>query len=160
MGWSNVSLRAGANSLHGSLFAYHRNSAISATPYFQPVRGEKPQYLQNQFGATFGGPIVQNRTFYFVSWQSSRELNSAPQISTVPTLALRRGEFGATSIFDPDTTRPNPNGSGYIGDPFPGNVIPASRWDTVSANLAPLYPEPNLPGNVRNYVQSQATGLQ
>lgn len=147
----NVSLRAGANNLHGSLFAYHRNSAISATPYFQPVRGQKPQYLQNQFGATFGGPIVENRTFYFASWQSSRELNSAPQTATVPTLAFRRGEFGATRIFDPDTTRRNPDGAGYIRDLFPGNVIPASRWDAVAAKLAPLYPEPNLPGSVRNH---------
>lgn len=149
----NVSLRAGANTLHGSLFAFHRNSAISATPYFQPVSGQKPQYLQNQFGATFGGPIVKNRTFYFASWQSSRELSAAPQISTVPTLALRQGNFGSTRIFDPNTTRPNPNGSGYVRDLFPGNVIPSARWDSVSARLLALYPEPNLPSStgVRNY---------
>jgi len=89
----NVSLRGGTNELHGSLFVFHRNSAVAATPYFQPVVGQKPQYLQNQFGATLGGPIVKNRTFYFGSWQSSRELSAAPQIATVPTLAWRGGDF-------------------------------------------------------------------
>lgn len=147
----NVSLRAGANDLHGSLFHFHRNSAVSATPYFQPVRGEKPQFLQNQFGATLGGPILKNRTFYFGSWQSSRELSAAPQISNVPTPELRAGDFGTRNVFDPDTTRPNPNGTGFIRDPFPGNRIPANRWDAVAAKASPLYPEPNLPGSVRNH---------
>jgi hypothetical protein len=147
----NVSLRAGANDLHGSLFHFHRNSAVSATPYFQPVRGEKPQFLQNQFGATLGGPIVKNRTFYFGSWQSSRELSAAPQISNVPTPELRAGDFGTRNVFDPDTTRANPNGTGFIRDPFPGNRIPATRWDAVAAKAAPLYPAPNLPGAVRNH---------
>lgn len=147
----NVSLRAGANDLRGSLFHFHRNSAVSATPYFQPVRGEKPQFLQNQFGATLGGPIVKNRTFYFGSWQSSRELSAAPQIANVPTPELRAGDFGTRGVFDPDTTRPNPNGPGFVRDPFPGNRIPPSRWDSVAAKAAPLYPAPNLPGNVRNH---------
>ncbi len=147
----NVSLRAGANDLHGSLFHFHRNSAVSATPYFQPVRGQKPQFLQNQFGGTLGGPIVKNRTFYFGSWQSSRELSAAPQIATVPPLDLRAGDFGTRNVFDPDTTRPNPNGTGFVRDPFPGNRIPVSRWDPVAAKAAPLYPEPNLPGAVRNH---------
>lgn len=147
----NVSMRGGTNSLHGSLFAFHRNSAVSATPYFQPVRGEKPQFLQNQFGATLGGPIVKNRTFYFASWQSSRELSAAPQISTVPTNELRQGDFGTRAIFDPDTTRANPNGTGFIRDPFAGNRLPANRWDAVAAKAAALYPAPNLPGAVNNY---------
>ena len=147
----NVSMRGGANTLHGSLFAFHRNSAISATPYFQPVSGQKPQYLQNQFGATLGGPLIKNRTFYFGSWQSSRELSAAPQIATVPTLELRQGDFGSRAVFDPATTRPNPNGSGFIRDQFPNNIIPSSRWDAVSARVAPLYPVPNLPGAVRNH---------
>jgi hypothetical protein len=147
----NVSMRGGTNDLHGSLFAFHRNSAVSATPYFQPVRGQKPQFLQNQFGTTLGGPLKKNRTFYFASWQSSRELSAAPQISTVPTAELRQGDFGTRAIFDPDTTRANPAGSGFIRDPFPGNRLPATRWDAVAAKAAPLYPAPNLPGAVRNY---------
>lgn len=147
----NVSLRAGANDLHGSLFHFHRNSAISATPYFQPVRGQKPQFLQNQFGATLGGAVVKNRTFYFGSWQSSRELSAAPQIGTVPAAELRAGDFGSRAVFDPDSTRANPGGSGFVRDPFPGNRIPAGRWDAVAAKAAPLYPAPNLPGAVRNH---------
>jgi hypothetical protein len=147
----NVTLKSGTNNVHGSLFEFHRNSAISATPYFQPVKGSKPQYLQNQFGATLGGPIVKNKTFFFASWQSSRELSAAPQVSSVPTTQLRQGIFGSRNIYDPLTTRPNPNGSGYVRDLFPGNVIPANRWDPVAARVAALYPEANLPGAVRNY---------
>jgi hypothetical protein len=100
--------------------------------------------LQNQFGAPLGGPVVKNRTFYFASWQSSRELSAAPQISTVPTNELRQGEFGVRAIFDPDTTRVNPNGTGFVRDPFPGNRLPANRWDAVAAKASALYPAPNL----------------
>lgn len=147
----NVTMKGGTNTLHGSLFAFHRNSAVSATPYFQPAGIGKPQFLQNQFGATLGGALIKNRTFYFGSWQSSRELSAAPQVSTVPTDDLRAGNFGSRAIFDPDTTRANPNGSGFIRDPFPNNFLPANRWDAVASKAAPLYPRANLPGAVRNY---------
>jgi hypothetical protein len=56
--------------------------------------------------------------------------------------------------YDPLTTRPNPNGSGVIRDPFPGNVIPANRIDPVGRNVASIYPLPNGPGNFDNYTST------
>jgi hypothetical protein len=147
----NVTLRSGTNSIHGSAFEFLRNSYMDARPYFQPAAGGNPQFIQNQFGATLGGPVLKDRTFFFGSWQSSRESNAAPQIASVPTPEFRQGDFGTAKLFDPGTTRPNPAGSGFIRDPFPGSKVPSTRWDPVATKLAALYPLPNLPGNVRNH---------
>jgi hypothetical protein len=125
----NATIKSGSNLLHGSLFEFTRNSFFDAKPYFQPA-GQTPQFIQNQFGATLGGPVIKNKTFFFFAWQSSREVNAAPQLANVPTLAQRSGQFSAP-IYDPATTRANPAGTGYIRDLFPGNVIPKNRWDPV-----------------------------
>ncbi|MGH9658708.1 MAG: TonB-dependent receptor domain-containing protein [Bryobacteraceae bacterium] len=147
----NVTMKSGTNSIHGGLFEFFRNSRLDARPYFQPAGTGRPAFLQHQFGATIGGPIRKNRTFYFGSWQSTREFNAAPQIGSVPVASLRAGEFGATRIFDPGSTRANPAGAGFVRDPFPSNVVPATRWDPVATKLAALFPAPNLAGAVRNH---------
>ena len=125
-----------------------RCSSSSATqastprPYFQPV-GARPSrlFIQNQFGATVGGPVIRDRTFFFGSWQSSREVNAAPQVGNVPTLGMREGVF-SRAVRDP-LTRAN----------FPNNTIPKDRWDPLIPKLLALYPAPNVPGagEVRNY---------
>ncbi len=147
----NVSLKSGANDLHGSAFEFLRNSRLDARPYFQPPGGGRPLFIQNQFGATLGGPIRKDAAFFFVSWQRTREVNAAPQIGSVPTQALREGNFGSARIFDPATTRANPGGSGFVRDPFPNSQVPRNRWDPVAARLAALYPPQNLAGIVRNH---------
>lgn len=134
----NVTMRSGTNGLHGNLFEFLRNSDLDATPYFQPAGG-KPIFIQNQFGATLGGPVIKDRTFFFGAWQSSREVNAAPQVASVPTPAMRQGIFPG-KINDPTTK-----------NPYPNNTIPASQWDPVAAKLLALYPQPNLPGSVRNF---------
>jgi hypothetical protein len=135
----NVTMKSGTNQYHGDLFEFLRNSAPDATPYFQPAGNGKPIYQQNQFGATFGGPILKDRTFFFASWQSVREQSAAPQIASTPTAAMRQGIFTGT-VKDPLT-----------GQPFPNNTIPTSRFDPVAAGLMALYPLPDLPGNVNNF---------
>ena len=107
---------------------------MDATPFFQGVSGSgKGQFIQNQYGATFGGRIIKDRTFFFGAWQSSPKSNNAAQVDTVPSDAMRAGNFGSTKIYDPNTTRPS--GTSYIRDPFPNNVIPISRFDPVAAKL-------------------------
>lgn len=135
----NVTMKAGTNSFHGNLFEFLRNSYLDATPYFQPAGGGKPIFIQNQFGATFGGPIFKDRTFFFGAWQSSREENAAPQVGTVPTIGERQGIW-PTKIVDPATKAA-----------FSNNTIPVSQWDPVGAKLLSSYPLPNLPGAVRNF---------
>lgn len=148
----NATIKSGSNNLHGSLFEFTRNSFFDAKPYFHPA-GQTPQFIQNQFGATVGGPVIKNKTFFFFAWQSTREVNAAPQLANVPTLAQRNGEFSAP-VYDPATTRANPTGTGYIRDLFPGNVIPKNRWDPVAAKLLALYPAPNLAGK-NNFFSDQ-----
>jgi hypothetical protein len=135
----NVTMKSGANDFHGNLFEFLRDSNLSATPYFQPAGGGKPNFKQNQFGSTFGGRIVRDRSFFFVVWQSSRQVNAAPQIGTVPTSAMRQGIF-STPVRDPLTKTD-----------FPQNTIPLNRWDPLVAKLLDLYPLPNLPGKVNNF---------
>ena len=135
----NVTMKSGTNDLHGNLFEFLRNSKMDATPYFQPAGGGKPAFIQNQFGATIGGRIIKDRTFFFGSWQTSREVNAAPQVGSVPTEAMRNGIF-SKRVNDPLTKLA-----------FPNNTIPLNRWDPVAQGLAKLYPLPNLPGEVRNF---------
>jgi hypothetical protein len=134
----NVTMKSGTNSFHGNVFEFLRNSKLDATPYFQPAGGHA-QFIQNQFGATFGGPIIRNKTFFFGSWQSSREGNAAPQIASVPIASEHQGIF-PSRVNDPTT-----------GSAFPNNTIPLNRWDSVAAGLFALYPLPTLSGTVNNY---------
>ena len=152
----NVTMRSGTNEYHGSAWDYIRNSFFDAKPYFQ-VLGQKPDYNQNQFGATFGAPIKKDKTFFFGSWQSLRSVDEAPQLATVPTLQQRAGIF-TTVVYDPNSTVPNPNGTGYIRTPFPNKTIPMSDWDAVSTKLLALYPLPNLKG-ASNYFSDQKERL-
>jgi hypothetical protein len=134
----NVSMKSGTNQLHGSVFEFLRNSEFDATPYFQQ-NGLKPLFIQNQFGATLGGPIIKDRTFFFGSWQSSREVNAAPQVGTVPTPPQRQGIFSGR-VNDPVTKQP-----------FPNNTVPTTIWDPVAAKVFALYPLPSQPGTTRNF---------
>ncbi len=135
----NVTMKSGTNNIHGNLFEFLRNSRMDATPYFQPAGGGKPIFIQNQFGATLGGPVIKNRTFFFGSWQTSREVNAAPQIGSVPTEAMQQGIF-SKRVNDPITKLA-----------FSNNQVPLSRFDPVAQKLVKLYPAPNLPGEVRNF---------
>ena len=135
----NVTTKSGTNALHGDVFEFLRNSRMDATPFFQPAGQPNPLLIQNQFGATLGGPVIRNRTFFFAGWQSSREVNAAPQIGSVPTLDLRQGKFSRL-VLDPVTQTP-----------FPGNTVPKERWDPVAVGLLQLYPLPNLSGEAGNF---------
>jgi len=147
----NVTTKSGTNQFHGSAFEYLRNSFFDADPYFQPAGTAKPQFIQNQYGTTAGGRIIKDRTFFFFGWQGTRTDDAAPQLGVVPTASQKDGIFSA-AIFDPATT--TKSGSKYTRTAFPGNIIPASRFDPVSAALLSLYPAPNLPGK-NNFFSNQ-----
>jgi Carboxypeptidase regulatory-like domain len=149
----NATIRSGTDHIHGTVFEYLRNSWLDASPYFQPALTAKPQFIQNQYGATVGGPIIKNRTFLFFAWQSSRINDASPQLGVVPTASQLQGNF-ATTIYDPSTTVANPNGTGYVRTPFPGNHIPAADFDPVAAKLIALFPAPNLKG-ANNFFSNQ-----
>ena len=149
----NLSIRSGSDQFHGSGFEYLRNSWLDADPYFQPALTAKPQFIQNQYGATVGGPIIRNRTFFFFAWQSERISDASPQLAVVPVASQLAGNF-TTAIYDPASTAVNPNGSGYIRTQFANNQIPTNRFDPVAAKLVSLFPAPNLTG-ANNFFSNQ-----
>jgi len=135
----NLQIKSGSNTMKGSAFEFHRDDAFDANNFFNNRAGRaKPDFKQNQFGGTLGGPIFKNKTFFFGSYQGHRETQGQTALSTVPTLAMRGGDFSELNrtIFNPAT-----------GQPFAGNVIPSSQFDPVAVQiLKQLYPEPNTAG--------------
>lgn len=139
-----VQTKSGTNQLHGSLYEFLRNSDLDATSFFS-VGQTKPPYHQNQFGGTVGGPIIRNKLFYFGSVEATRIDAGTTSITTVPSAAQRDGNFAQSAkIYDPATTA-LVNGVD-VRTVFPGNQIPASRFDPVSTRVIGLYPVANLSG--------------
>jgi outer membrane receptor protein involved in Fe transport len=149
---ANVLIKSGTNQLHGSAFEYFYNEALKSRPYFLPATEQKPDASQHQFGGTLGGPIVRNKLFFFGSYQGTFDRQIAQRFGTVPTAAMRNGDFSAspTPIYDPQTG--NANGTGRT--PFQGNVIPRDRFDAIALKLIAGLPQPNLPGLADNYFAS------
>src|SRR5207247_10514487 len=118
-----------------------------------------------QYGLTFGGPVLKDRTFFFLNVEYSKSLSPDNVIATVPTLKQRAGDFSDTrtstgqliTIYDPLTTRPNPAAPGtFIRDPFPGNVIPPGRIDAIAKKILEYYPLPTNDRPTQNFVQERS----
>ena len=164
----NVVYKSGSNELHGSAYEFFRDSAFDQNNYFAKKAGTPlGDFQRSQFGGIAGGPIRRGRTFFMTSYEGLREDRASETTTTVPTEAQRNGDFSQTfaqngqliRVFDPFTTRPNPSGSGFIRDQFPGNVIPANRMDPVARQVLNYFPLPNQPGNPTTGAQNYfATG--
>ena len=86
----NLQIKSGTNSCSGSAFEFLRNDAFDANNFFNNRAGRaKPDFKQNQFGGTFGGPMFKDKTFFFGDYQGHRETQGQTSLSTVPTLAMR-----------------------------------------------------------------------
>jgi len=142
----NVVTRAGSNTVRGSLFEFHRDEAFDAPNYFQPAGQDPPPLRQDQFGGTVGGPLVHRRTFFFGSFEGQRMRRSQTRTFSVPSAAVRGGDFGGlTTICDPLT----PPTTGTCA-PFADNRIPAGRIDPIAAELLAHVPLPTSAGNLQN----------
>jgi carboxypeptidase family protein len=153
--------KSGTNQFQGSIYNFLRNDALDSKSFFETKKGV---YRQNNFGASWGGPVKlpgyngTNRTFFFASYEGfvNRSGSNANQLS-VPTAEMYNGDFSnwvdsqgrMIVIYDPATTRLNPNGSGgFIRDPFPGNKIPVDRFSTLAKQyLAMAAKTPFVPNN-------------
>lgn len=163
-----MTTRPGANQFHGTLFYYFQNNVLNANSFMSNVYGiAKPVRRYNLYGGTIGGPVIipklydgHNRTFFSIGYQGTKDLRYKLLISSVPTPAMRAGDFaGGATIYDPATTRPNAAGTGYLRDPFPGNRIPSGRFDPVAQKILEVgYPLPNQPGTANNYYRSGSDG--
>jgi hypothetical protein len=145
----SVQIKSGTNTVRGSAFEYHFNEKMRAKNYFTPAGTNKGKWRDDQFGGTVGGPIKQNKLFYFVSYEGTRQHRNVPNTISVPTQAVRQGDFSATgtTVYDPFTG--NPDGTARTA--FPGNVIPQARISEVAKKLMAFMPLPNLPGEMNNY---------
>lgn len=158
-GTVNVVLKGGTNDFHGSLYEFHQNQRLKATPFFTNAnRQTKPVTRFNQFGFSVGGPVIlpkifngKNKMFFFFGSEGIRQSEPEPTLTTVPTEAQRNGDFSALlgvssnyQIYDPATGVTE--GSRIRRQMFPGNRIPSSRLNSVSRNFFPFYPTPNTAG--------------
>jgi len=134
----NAVIKSGTNQIHGSAWEFLRNNKLDGRNYFDPL-GPVPQYQQNQFGATFGGPIVipgvyngRNRSFFFADYEGFRVRQAQTQTGFVPPAAWRKGDF--SSLIDYTTvTGTDCNGvNTYAGEIF-------------DAKLAQVFRDPNDP---------------
>jgi hypothetical protein len=141
----NIITKSGTNDFHGSLYEFLRNDKLDARNFFANA-GLKPEYRQNQFGGSLGGPIRKDKAFFFADYEGLRVVQGVTSLTTVPTALERTGDFSellpSTLIYDPTT-----------GLPFPGNKI--TNVSPIAANYMTLYPLPNLPGLSNNYSSTQ-----
>jgi hypothetical protein len=135
----NLQIKSGANKFSGSAFEFLRNDRFDANNFFNNrANRQKPDFKQDQFGGTMGGPIMHDKTFFFADYQGMRVTQGQTYLSTVPSVRMRNGDFGELSrvIYNP-----------FTNQPFANNVIPQAMWDNAGKNvLQGLYPEPNTPG--------------
>ena len=145
----NLTTKAGTNALHGTAFEFFRHEALNARNFFQAANATKPGFRRNQFGGVLGGPMLRNRTFFFVDYQGQRQDIERTVLSTVPTMAQRQGVF-MQNIYDPATTVSNGAG-GFTRTQFTNNTIPIERMDPIARSLLLRFPEPTSAGTTNNY---------
>lgn len=142
----SVQTKAGTNRFHGTLWEFLRNSDLDSNTFFNNAASQpNPPFRQNQYGFTFGGPIIKNRTFFFGDYQGLRVADTYNFVANVPTIPERQGLFTGSPfgpIYDPATAASTGAG-GLTLQPFAGNRIPGSRLDTVAAQIMSLFPPPN-----------------
>ena len=154
----NVTLKSGTNALKGESYYYLRDESLSATDFFvNKSGGTKPALDYKRFGGSLGGPVRlpglfdgHDRTFFFgaLEWLYDRFPEPGPQ--TVPTAAMRNGDFSALLaqgivIYDPATAQ---LANGRVArTAFAGNIIPTNRLNSIARNVLSYYPESNQPGD-------------
>ncbi len=157
-GLTNFTMKSGTNAFHGDAFYIVNNDKFNARGFFA---AERPIVRQNNFGFTVGGPIKKNKTFFYGAYEEYRlRAPFSRGLVTIPSLPFRSGDFSQLKdpstgqlipIYDPATTRPDGAG-GFTRDPFPGNVIPSTRFSAIAQRVIGLMPTPDSPGIVNNYL--------
>ena len=145
-GQINVVTRSGGNDFHGTGYGFFRTRSLNSRNYFAPQNEEEPAYSRGQYGASIGGPIVANRTFFFADYEHTRLREGITRVTNVPTLAERSGDFSESLLNAPF----NP----FSGQPFSGGRIPDFFVHPVGRAIAALYPEPNRATPFANHVSS------
>ena len=141
----NASIRSGTNQFHGSAWEFLRNTQLNATGFFQPVNG-KPVLIQNQFGGTFGGPVMKDKLFFFADFEGTRIVSKSISYLSLPTSDMRQGKVGV-AVTNPLT-----------GAIYSDGVIPASQITPFAKQVLNDLPAGNLqvaPGVYTSNYQAQ-----
>ena len=144
---TSVQTKSGTNTFKGSAFFFRQQDELNARRgYFDPSKVDASTSI---LGGTAGGPIRQNKLFYFGSWERNAERQGIFSPYTVPTAKMRNGDFSEVlalnssfRIYDPATG----TSTGANRSFFDNAIIPADRVSSVSRQIQALYPEPNNPG--------------
>ena len=131
----NATIKSGTNQFHGSAWEFFRNDALDAADYFE--RGQKGELRQNQYGVTFGGPVIKNKIFFFGDYEGFNRRQGIPHAGTVPTTAER--DSGYTNFQDLITGQSGSQ-TDALGRTIPlGTVLdPATTRATVAGNADPV----------------------
>ena len=153
-GQVNIVTHSGSSQFHGTAYEFLRNGAMDASTFESMGNNH---LVQNNFGASFGGPLIKKDTFFFVNYEGLRLSQADAQILTVPTPEEIQGDFSMSNvkIYDPTTAvgNPNfdktkatgPNNFPYTRSQFPGNIIPSDRINPLlEAFLMQHVPMPNM----------------
>jgi hypothetical protein len=170
-GTISATLKSGGNKLHGAMYEYYREKILMANTWQSNFAGTpRGPFLWNQPGVTANGPVYvpklydgRNKTFFLFSWEAIYNNIPNPGLETVPTAANRAGDFTSAhttsgapiTIYDPLTT---PLTGSPIRQPFPGNIIPASRMDPVALKMLSYVPLPNFTPNSAGFQNFNPTG--
>lgn len=143
----NASIKSGTNQLHGDFWEYWRNNALDAKDYFAQTT---PEFRQNQFGGTIGGPIIKNKLFFFGDVEADRIIFGSTGTYSVPTARMRQGDF--SELLNPALTgnsqpvllyEPQSNGTRLLRCKGQQNVFCSNQIDSVAQKILNMYPLPN-----------------
>jgi hypothetical protein len=153
-GQINIVTKAGTNQFHGTAYEFLRNGALDANTFADMGQNF---LVQNNFGASLGGPIIRNKTFFFLNFEGLRHSKADTMIDTVPTAMEAMGDFSqsGTTIYNPfsahanphfDPSKPiSPTNPQVIRDPFPGNIIPSNLINKAALMFLQKYvARPNM----------------
>jgi hypothetical protein len=183
----NLSTKSGTNAWHGSAYEYFRNKVLNANEYFNKQtqlanghKNEAPPWTQNQYGIQVGGPVIKDKTFFYVSWEQYRQRTGSPFTTTVPQPAMLTGDFsslctlpaneggaGGTfvgglcsvasgQLYDPYSA----NAAGVRQTAYANNQIPSSEFSKATVTMWQTYfkTSPNLPGDINNFLSAAPAG--
>src|SRR5579883_1245620 len=168
----NMTTRSGTNQFHGNVYEFLRNRSLNANNFFSNRAGvARPAFVQNQYGANLSGPVIKDKTFFLFTWEGFKYRQGIPSVTTVPTAAMKNGDFsgaGIPVIYDPlavcgryGNAPCGTDASGnpvYLRQPFANRVIPQSRIDATARAMLAFWAPPTQGGVVNNWVGNGIAG--
>ena len=150
----DIVTKGGTNTFHGAVADFYQGDKLDSRGYFDNQTAPKNPRTRKQFSFEADGPVAlpgyngRNRTFFMAAYEGVRSEAQSTSFATVPTALMRAGNFSEVT-----TAIKNP----FTGQPFPGNVIPASMLSPTAVALLKYYPDPNVAGTIASNLRATRT---